>query len=125
MTKSVFSKTLAAAVAIALIAGSTVSSAEAKDGRRAAALVGALVGIAGALVDATAGQSDQGYRPARHQRRDGFQGHGFREQRFEARERRFDGHRFGRDERRDHGFKKDRGPRTRIGEAWCSNPGDC
>ena len=132
MTKSVLSKTLAAVVAIALVAGSTISSAEAKDGRRTAAIVGALVGIAGALVEAHAGQSDEGYRPARphrikHQRYAGenFNGNPFPGYRHEMRGPRFEGHRFSRDDRRDHGFKKDRGPRTRIGQAWCSNPGDC
>ncbi len=64
MTKSVLSKTLAAVVAIALVAGSSISSAEAKDGRRTAAILGALAGIAGVLVEAHVGQSD-GYRPGR------------------------------------------------------------
>ncbi len=132
MTKSVFSKTLAAAVAIALVAGSTISSAEAKDGRRAAAILGALAGIAGVLVEASAGQIDNGYRPARHDRvkrqrfaGENVNGNPFPGYRYEARGPRFEGHRVSREDRRDHGFKKDRGPRTRIGQAWCSNPGDC
>ena len=129
MTKSVLSKTLAAVVAITLVAGSTISSAEAKDGRRTAAIVGALVGIAGALVEAHAGQADEGYRPARIKRQryagENFNGNPFPGYRHEMRGPRFEGHRFVREDRRDHGFKKDRGPRTRIGQAWCSNPGDC
>lgn len=131
MTKSVLSKTLAAVVAIALVAGSSISSAEAKDGRRTAAILGALAGIAGVLVEAHAGQSD-GYRPGRphrikHQRYAGenFNGNPFPGYRHEMRGPRFEGHRFVREDRRDHGFKKDRGHRTRIGQAWCSNPGDC
>jgi hypothetical protein len=132
MTKSVFSKTLAALVAVALVAGSTISSAEAKDGRRTAAILGALAGIAGVLVEASAGQIDNGHRPARphgfkRQRFAGenFNGNPFPGYRHEMRGPRFDGHKFSREDRRDHGFKKDRGPRTRIGHAWCSNPSDC
>ena len=132
MTKSVLSKTLAAVVAIALVAGSSISSAEAKDGRRTAAILGALAGIAGVLVEASGGQFDEGHRPVRHDRvkrqrfaGENFNGNPFPGYRHEMRGPRFEGHRFSREDRRDHGFKKDRGPRTRIGQAWCSNPGDC
>ena len=132
MTKSVFSKTIAAIVAVVLVAGATISSAEATDGRRTAAILGALAGIAGVLVEASAGQFDGGHRPARHGRvkrqrfaGENFNGNPFPGYRHEMRGPRFEGHRFSREDRRDHGFKKDRGPRTRIGQAWCSNPGDC
>jgi hypothetical protein len=132
MTRNVLSKTLAAVVAIALVAGSAISTAEAKDGRRTAAILGALAGIAGVLVEAQAGGFDDGYRPVRHQRFKGqryagenFNGRRFHGYRHENRGPRYDGYRFSREDRRDHGFKKDRGPRTRIGQAWCSNPGDC
>jgi hypothetical protein len=132
MTKSVFSKTLAALVAIALVAGSTISPAEARDGRRTAAILGALVGIAGVLVEASAAQREEGYRPARHDQvkrqrfaGESFNGNPFPGYRHEMRGSRYEGQGFSREDRRDHGFKKDRGPRTRIGQAWCSNPGDC
>lgn len=77
-----FSKTLIAAFAVAILTGATLvapTTASAKDGRNAAAVAGALAGIGGALlassIDHRDGYSQVGYRERRH---GGFRGHGFR-----------------------------------------------
>lgn len=110
-----FRKTVITALTIAIVTGATFTAptaASAKDGRNAAAIIGALAGISSVLLAMPHdGGPRHGYRPGRGYRDHGFGGH--------QRPDRFDGARIGGGKHRDHGFQHERRQRTRIGEAAC------
>lgn len=85
-----FRKTLVAALSVAAVAGAMLAApmeASARDGRNAAAVVGAIAGISGALIASSAGGYEHGftsvgYRKHGYGHGHGFRGHGHRGERF-------------------------------------------
>ena len=83
-----FSKTLVAALSVAAVAGAMLAApmeASAKDGRNAAAVVGAIAGISGALIASSAGGYRHGFTSVGYRKNGyghGFRGHGYRGERF-------------------------------------------
>lgn len=73
-----FTRTVAAALTVAIVAGSTLAApteASARAGRNKAAVVGAIVGLSGALIAGSAAARSHGYRPHREHRKDGYGGY--------------------------------------------------
>jgi hypothetical protein len=73
-----FIRTVATALAVAIVAGSTLAApteASARAGRNKAAVVGAIVGLSGALIAGSVAARPHGYRPHREHRKHGYGGY--------------------------------------------------